>query len=130
MPPRNLFPSPSPFEAPATRPPMSMNSHAACTTFFDFDITARASRRWSGTFARPTFGSLVANGYGAAGAPPPASALNNDDLPAWGRPTNPNFSIGWSLPVAGNLLRREQAHRQGQEPGPPQEGQPRGQAQP
>src|SRR5688572_4629967 len=130
MPPRNLFPRPSPLDAPATRPPMSMNSQAAWTTFFDFDISASASRRASGTLARPTFGSLVANGYGAASAPPPARALNSDDLPALGRPTNPNFSIGWRLPAAGNLFGCEQANRQGQEPRPPQEGQPRRQAQP
>src|SRR3954451_10707929 len=98
---------------------MSMNSQAAWTTFFDLDISARASSRGSGTFARPTFGSLVANGYGAASAPPPASALNSDDLPALGRPTTPNRSMGWRLPVPGNLLAREQAHRQGQDPGPP-----------
>src|SRR5690349_6433153 len=101
MPPRNLLPRPSPLDAPATSPPMSMNSQAAWTTFFDFDITASRSSRSSGTLARPTFGSLVANGYGAASAPPPANALNNDDFPALGRPTNPNRSIGLRLLVPG-----------------------------
>src|SRR3954454_23411646 len=97
---------------------MSMNSQAAWTTFFDLDISARASSRGSGTFARPTFGSLVANGYGAASAPPPASALNSDDLPALGRPTNPNRSMGGRLPAPGTLLSLCRSDPSGQRPGP------------
>src|SRR6056297_213568 len=39
------------------------------------------------------FGSLVANGYGAASAPPPVSALYSELLPALGRPTSPKRSM-------------------------------------
>src|SRR5689334_11636596 len=39
------------------------------------------------------FGSFVANGYGAANAPPPVSALYSELLPAFGRPTRPKRSI-------------------------------------
>ena len=41
----------------------------------ELDISASRSRRSSGTLATPTLGSVVANAYGAASAPPPASAL-------------------------------------------------------
>ena len=43
---------------------MSTTCTAACTTFFDFDISASASSRLSGTWATPTFGSFVAKAYG------------------------------------------------------------------
>ena len=92
--PRNLLPRPSPLLAPSTSPPMSTNCTAAWTTFWLLDISASRSSRSSGTLATPTFGSLVANAYGAARAPPPASALYSEDLPALGSPTNPNRSIG------------------------------------
>src|SRR4051794_17920765 len=91
---RNWLPSPSPVLAPSTSPPMSTNCTLAGTTFFDLDISASRSRRRSGTLATPTFGSVVANAYGAASAPPPASALYRDDLPELGRPTKPKRSIG------------------------------------
>src|SRR6188768_2118195 len=90
---RNLLPRPSPLLAPSTRPPMSTTCTAACTTFFDFDITARRSRRSSGTLATPMFGSLVANAYGAASAPPPVRALYSELFPALGRPTRPKRSM-------------------------------------
>ncbi len=41
-------------------PPMSTTSTAAWMVFFDDDIAASRSRRSSGTFATPMFGSLVA----------------------------------------------------------------------
>ena len=59
---RNWFPSPSPFEAPLTRPAMSTNSIAAGVTFFVLYILARTSRRSSGTATTPTLGSIVQNG--------------------------------------------------------------------
>ena len=93
MPPRNRLPRPSPLLAPSTSPPMSTTCTAAWTTLRLLDISASRSRRWSGTLATPTFGSLVAKAYGAASAPPPVSALYSDDLPALGRPTSPNRSI-------------------------------------
>ena len=44
---------PSPVDDPATRPAMSTSSTPACTTFCEELISARASRRWSGTCATP-----------------------------------------------------------------------------
>ena len=64
--------------------------------FFDADIVARRSSRSSGTLATPMFGSLVANAYGAASAPPPVSALYSELFPALGRPTRPKRSMGRS----------------------------------
>ena len=72
---------------------MSMNSVVVGTTLRLALMTASASSRASGTRATPTLGSVVANAYGAASAPPPASELNSDDFPAFGRPTNPKRSI-------------------------------------
>src|SRR5690606_25447890 len=98
---RNLLPRPSPLDAPSTSPPMSTTWTAACTMLRDFDISANRSSRSSGTLATPMLGSLVANGYGAASAPPPVSALYNDDFPALGSPTSPNRSMRpASLPTA------------------------------
>ncbi len=71
---------------------MSTNCTLAGTTLRLADMAASASSRLSSTLATPTLGSRVANAYGAARAPPPASALYSDDLPALGRPTNPNRS--------------------------------------
>ncbi len=107
---RNLLPSPSPLLAPSTRPPMSTTWTAAWTTFLDFDIAARRSSRSSGTLATPMFGSFVANGYGAASAPPPVSALYSELLPALGRPTRPKRSMrppeATGAPTAGGRRER------------------------
>ena len=54
---------------------MSTTSTVAWISFLVFDMIASWSMRSSGTLATPMFGSLVANGYGAARAPPPVSAL-------------------------------------------------------
>ena len=59
---RNRFPSPSPFDAPATSPAMSMNSIVAGATRSGRTISAIRSRRRSGTGTTPTFGSMVQNG--------------------------------------------------------------------
>ena len=59
---RNLLPSPSPCDAPATKPAMSTNSTVAGTTFSVSYIFASTSSRSSGTGTIPTFGSIVANG--------------------------------------------------------------------
>ncbi len=59
---RNLLPSPSPCEAPATMPAMSTNSTVAGRTLAEPKISARTPRRWSGTPTTPTLGSIVANG--------------------------------------------------------------------
>src|SRR2546428_14188508 len=92
MPPRNLLPSPSPWEDPFCSPAMSATSALAWTIDFDADLTARASTRGSGTFATPTFVSVVEYGWGATTARPLVNALNSADLPAFGKPTMPKRS--------------------------------------
>ncbi len=59
---RNWLPSPSPREAPRTRPAMSTNSRLVGTIFADRAIAASACSRGSGTATRPMFGSMVQNG--------------------------------------------------------------------
>src|SRR5690606_41158171 len=46
---RNWLPSPSPFDAPATRPAISTNSTVAGTVRCGFTISANCARRGSGT---------------------------------------------------------------------------------
>ena len=59
---RNLLPSPSPLEAPATSPAISTNSMAVGITFSGLTISASLSWRGSGTGTTPTFGSMVQKG--------------------------------------------------------------------
>ncbi len=72
---------------------MSTNSTPAGTTLRDCDISARRSRRSSGTWATPTDDSVVENGWEATATLAPVRALNSDDLPAFGSPTSPSLSI-------------------------------------
>ena len=87
--PRKRLPSPSPFDAPATRPAMSTNSVAAGTTRADFARAPMRRRRSSHTGTDPTLRSMVQNGKLAASAPALVSALNSVDLPTFGSPTMP-----------------------------------------
>ena len=59
---RNLLPRPSPFDAPFTRPAMSVNSTVARITCALFDISASTSSRLSTTSTIALFGSIVQNG--------------------------------------------------------------------
>ena len=59
---RNLFPSPSPSDAPFTIPAMSTNSKLAGFISFGLYISASFVSLLSGTFTIPTFGSIVAKG--------------------------------------------------------------------
>ncbi len=59
---RNLFPSPSPVEAPFTNPAMSTNSTTAGMILSVPEILAKVAKRLSGTATTPTVGSMVANG--------------------------------------------------------------------
>lgn len=88
---RNLLPSPSPFDAPATRPAMSTNSIEVGMIFSGLAIADSAARRGSGTGTTPTFGSIVQNGKFAAAMPALVSALKRVDLPTFGRPTMPHL---------------------------------------
>ena len=59
---RNLFPKPSPLEAPSTRPAISTKRIAAGRMRLEPNISANTAKRLSGTSTTPTFGSIVQNG--------------------------------------------------------------------
>ena len=59
---KNLLPSPSPFEAPLTRPAISVNSKDVGTVLFGTYNSSRKVNLESGTVTTPTLGSMVANG--------------------------------------------------------------------
>src|SRR5690606_36242255 len=88
---RNLLPRPSPFDAPATMPAMSMNSIDVGTTRSGFTMTASTVRRGSGIGTMPEFGSIVQNGKFSAAMPAFVNALNKVDLPTLGKPTMPQL---------------------------------------
>ena len=90
--PRNLFPNPSPFEAPETKPAISTNSTVAGIIFSGFTIFANSSRRESGTVTIPTLGSMVQKGKFSALIPAYVRALNKVDFPTLGKPTIPHFT--------------------------------------
>jgi hypothetical protein len=79
---RNLFPKPSPLEAPSTSPAISTNSIVVFIFFFDCDTSINLSNLSSGTGTTPTFGSIVQKGKLAACALLEfVRALNSVDLP-------------------------------------------------
>jgi len=59
---KNLFPRPSPFEAPATSPAISTNSTIAGCIFSGFTMDDISCKRLSGTSTIPTLGSMVQKG--------------------------------------------------------------------
>ena len=59
---KNLLPRPSPLDAPATNPAISVNSNVVGTTLLGLYIFFKNSTRMSGTNTIPTLGSIVANG--------------------------------------------------------------------
>ena len=63
---KNLFPNPSPFEAPLTKPAMSTISIVVGTMRSGVINSAICVMRSSGTVIVPTFGSMVQNGKLAA----------------------------------------------------------------
>ena len=89
---RNLLPRPSPFDAPSTKPAMSTNSMVVGMTRCGFTISASLSSRRSGTGTTPVLGSIVQKGKLAASIPALVNALNNVDLPTFGRPTMPHLN--------------------------------------
>ena len=58
---KNLFPNPSPLLAPFTRPAISTISICVGTILSGLTSVANLSRRGSGTFTSPMFGSIVQN---------------------------------------------------------------------
>ena len=90
---RNLFPKPSPFEAPFTNPAISTKEIVVGIIFFDLEIFAKLSNLLSGTLTIPIFGSIVQKGKLAASAFFDAvSALNKVDFPTFGSPTIPHLN--------------------------------------
>ena len=59
---KNLFPSPSPWDAPFTSPAISVNSYAVGINLSGSYILFNLSILASGTVTTPTLGSIVANG--------------------------------------------------------------------
>ena len=95
---KNLLPKPSPFDAPSTSPAMSTNSIVVLIFFFYFDISINLSNLSSGTGTTPTFGSIVQKGKLAACALLEfVRALNNVDLPTFGKPTIPHLKLIYLL---------------------------------
>jgi hypothetical protein len=91
---KNLFPKPSPLEAPSTRPAISTNSIVVFIFFFYFEISTNLSNLSSGTGTTPTFGSIVQKGKLAACALLEfVSALNKVDFPTLGNPTIPHLKL-------------------------------------
>mmetsp|Transcript_58133 Transcript_58133/g.165240 ORF Transcript_58133/g.165240 Transcript_58133/m.165240 type:complete len:200 (+) Transcript_58133:674-1273(+) len=89
---KNLLPSPSPLDAPLTRPAMSTYSICSGMTFAELARSASLPRRASGTVARATFGSMVQKGkFWASAFPFSHRALKSVLLPTFGRPTMPVF---------------------------------------
>ena len=89
---RNWLPSPSPFDAPATRPAMSTNSIVVGITFSGETMLASLSSLGSGIGTMPEFGSIVQNGKFSAPTPARVNALNSVDLPTLGKPTIPQLN--------------------------------------
>ena len=59
---KNLFPKPSPLEAPLTKPAISVNSTVAGIFLSGLKISVKKSNLSSGTLTTPVFGLIVANG--------------------------------------------------------------------
>ena len=91
--PRNWLPSPSPFEAPFTKPAMSTISTVVGMIFVVLTSAANAERRSSGTVITPTLGSMVQKGKLALCAFALLRQLNSVDLPTLGRPTMPHCKL-------------------------------------
>ena len=56
---KNLFPKPSPLEAPFTKPAISTKDIVVLIIFLDFEIFAKLLSRVSGTGTTPIFGSIA-----------------------------------------------------------------------
>ena len=90
---RNLFPSPSPFDAPAIRPAMSTIFTDAGMTLSVWMNRWMVSRLASGTAATATLGSMVQKGKFPSCAPAAVRALNRVLLPTLGKPTIPQETL-------------------------------------
>ena len=130
--PRNRVPRPSPGFAPGGSA-MCASSKPVWTIFFECDIAESRSTRSSGTGAIATADSKT------PGSGRPVRALNSRLEPASERPTSPRFSTalrlvgthefacGCGSPVTSPS--HEQEEQAASTAGPPQQGQPRQEAQ-
>ena len=59
---KNLFPKPSPFDAPLTSPAISKNVSEVGIVFLDFAISVKVLTLSSGTITVPSLGSIVQKG--------------------------------------------------------------------
>ena len=90
---RNLFPRPSPFDAPLTNPAISTKVILVYIFFLELDNFVNLSNLSSMTSTIPIFGSIVQKGKLAASAFFDAvSALNKVDFPTLGSPTIPHLN--------------------------------------
>ena len=89
---KNLFPSPSPFEAPLTNPAISRISIVVGITRSGFTRLSKFSSLESGTDIVPILGSIVQNGKFADCAFALDKQLNKVDFPTLGSPTIPHFN--------------------------------------
>ncbi len=89
---KNLFPKPSPLEAPSTSPAISTNSIVVLIFFLVFDISTNLSSLYSVRGITPTFGSILQKGKLAACALLEfVVPLNHYNLPTFVSPTIPHF---------------------------------------
>ena len=87
---KNLLPKPSPFEAPFTKPAISINVILVGIVSLDTEIFESSKSLWSGTVTSPIFGSIVQNGkFAACALLDLVKALNKVDFPTFGRPIIP-----------------------------------------
>ena len=87
---KNLFPNPSPLDAPLTKPAISTNVILVGIIILDEAIFANFSNFWSGTATSPVFGSIVQKGKLAVCALDVfVSALKRVDFPTLGSPIIP-----------------------------------------
>ena len=95
---KNLFPRPSPLEAPLTNPAISTNDIVVLIFFLEEDIFANLFNLSSGTGTIPSLGSIVQNGKFSAWALLEfVNALNKVDFPTFGRPTMPHRKLIYLL---------------------------------
>jgi hypothetical protein len=81
-------------EAPLTKPAISTKVIAALIVFADFEIIDILFNLSSETATIPTFGSIVQKGkFSACAFFDVVSALNNVDLPTFGKPTMPHLKL-------------------------------------
>ena len=128
--PMNLVPRPSPGFAPGGSARCT-SSKPVGTTFFDSDITARRSRRSSGTVAIPTAASYSLGDRQAgerAEEPVCSRAGEPDETEVFHRTSQAIDYLAHLHRTRRRVCPHEQEDEEAQAAGPPQQGQPRQEA--